>query len=216
MALNGRQWRTLVSNYATVTVPPHQLGGSGLLQHNGTFKCVHSEEKESYSVSFLQKANRLESLEPLTVLTGAALNGPLSFPWNLAVSEALLSSISCLSAGGFEERGPALGGTLADCLSLSHPPCLSFSDRSAVTKDDIIPLPLGPRVLKTTPSVCVHLCKGCDASSFIAEKGNVHQQISAEVSHKQTKDVPPKAGSSIRSLCGSGSRCSKWNEADNL
>lgn len=75
---------------------------------------------------FSAKANRLESLEPLTVLTGAALNGPLSFPWNLAVSEALLSSISCLSAGGFEERGPALGGTLADCLSPTLPVFLSL------------------------------------------------------------------------------------------
>ncbi len=61
---NGLEWERrrgrLVSHYATVTVPPHQLGGSGLLQHNGTFKCTHLGGKEARFWLFSEKANRSE------------------------------------------------------------------------------------------------------------------------------------------------------------
>lgn len=218
MASNQRY--RLVSHHATVTVPPHQLGGSGLLQHNGTSSARTARRRSQILSLFCRckqawmDATRPGSLEPwlgrplnvskqragLTALRGLlwTLRCPCLETW-LSVKHFFHRLTVFLQEA--LRRGQAWGDTQADCLSPTLPVCLPNSPYNRWYH----PSSCMAECAEDGPCVCV--CDGCDALCLCyvrtqrrcCESHSSKLQIPAEVSHKQTENVSWEAGGSIKS-----------------
>lgn len=166
------------------------------------------------SIECLQTKSRLDSV------TGAALNAPLSFPWNLAVSEALLSSINCLSAGGFEERPGFWRNT--GWLSLSPTLSVSISPIAQPLQQMISFLSVHATVSRRRP-MCVHLCKACDALYCTSRQANILRIALWEAANPWRGE--PQRDQKYVQNCGQQHQVEPdwkwvtvlvWNEVDNI
>lgn len=190
----------LGSHFATVTVPPHQLGGSGLLQHNSTS-----------NVSTLRRRRRIQAVCLSRAVTGGlqtksrlcqyqrTLGCPFLKTW---LSVKLLFHRFTVHQQEALRRGQASWDTL---------PFLS----SSASKDDII-LPRAQAF-----SVVLEVTHACTCSVLCrSRKSTEHHSLSkcksqGRDSHTEAGNLPSKAGSSVqRNPVRSGSPCGKWNEAE--